>query len=80
MIPKSRVYTNNKPYITKEVKDCINRKKEAFKNNDHQQLKTVQKYAESEAEKHQETPQGGNRREPPGHELKKTMGLYKNGH
>ena len=45
VIPKRtiKVYPNNKPYITKEVKDCINRKKQAFKTNDHLQLKTVQK-------------------------------------
>lgn len=44
VIPKKtiKVYPNNKPYITKEVKDCINRKKQAFKTN-LLQLKTVQK-------------------------------------
>ena len=40
MIPKRtiKVYPNNKFYITKEVKECINRKKEAFKTNDQKQL------------------------------------------
>ena len=37
------VYPNNKPYITKSVKDCINRKKLAFKNNDRAGLKMVQR-------------------------------------
>ncbi len=41
VIPKKKVkvYPNNKPYVTKEVKDCINRKHRAFKNKDHLQLK-----------------------------------------
>lgn len=34
-LPKKLVvYPNNKPYVTKSVKDCINRKKIALKNND----------------------------------------------
>ena len=37
------VYPNNKPYITKSVKDCINRKKLALKNNDRPGLKLVQR-------------------------------------
>lgn len=37
------VYPNNKPYITKSVKDCINRKKLAFKNNDRVGLKMLQR-------------------------------------
>lgn len=44
MIPKRTIKVKkNKPYITKEVKDCIIKIKQAFKINDHLQLKTVQK-------------------------------------
>ena len=37
------LYPNNKPYITKSVKDCIDRKKLALKNNDRVGLKMVQR-------------------------------------
>uniref|UniRef100_W5LXJ6 Uncharacterized protein n=1 Tax=Lepisosteus oculatus TaxID=7918 RepID=W5LXJ6_LEPOC len=37
------VYPNNKPCITKDVIDCINRKRLAFKNRDQVQLKLLQK-------------------------------------
>lgn len=37
------VYPNNKPHITKELKDCINGKKAAFRNKDRVELKTTQK-------------------------------------
>ncbi len=45
VVPKKevKVYPNNKPYISKDVKDCINRKKTAFKNRDSLGLKIVQK-------------------------------------
>lgn len=36
------VYPNNKPY-KKELKNCINRKKNAFKNKDYVELKIIQK-------------------------------------
>lgn len=37
------VYPNNKPYITKEIKDCINKKKQAFRNKVRAGLTEVQK-------------------------------------
>lgn len=37
------LYPDNKPYITRELKDCINRKKMAFRNHDRLGLKSVQK-------------------------------------
>lgn len=37
------VYANNKPYITKDIKNCINRKKAAFRNKDKLELKVVQR-------------------------------------
>lgn len=45
VIPQKEItaYPNNKTYMTKEVKDCINRKKLAFKNRDRAQMKIVQK-------------------------------------
>ena len=36
-------YPNNKSYITRELKDCINWKKMAFWNNDRMGLKSVQR-------------------------------------
>lgn len=33
------IYPNNKPYITKEIKESINRKKQAFRNKDRASLK-----------------------------------------
>lgn len=45
------VYPNNKPFITKEVKQCINRKKVAFRNCDRLQLKTVQQELRPKATK-----------------------------
>lgn len=44
VIPKKTIKTfpNSKPYITKEVKDCITRRKHAFRNNDQLQLRAVQ--------------------------------------
>ena len=45
VIPKKTVkcFPNNKPYITKEIKDCIHRKKLAFARRDRQEVKRVQK-------------------------------------
>ena len=45
VIPKKTVkcFPNNKPYITKEIKDCILRKKLAFARKDRQEVKWVQK-------------------------------------
>lgn len=37
------IHPNNKPYITKEIKECINRKKQAFRNKDRASLIEVQK-------------------------------------
>ncbi len=37
------VFPNNKMYITKEIKECLNRKKLAFNNKDKTELKLVQK-------------------------------------
>ncbi len=37
------VYSNNKPYISKEIKECINRKKQAFSNKDRAGPVEVQK-------------------------------------
>ncbi len=37
------VFPNNKPYITKEIKECINQKKQAFKEKDWVGLRVVQK-------------------------------------
>lgn len=37
------VYPNNKPYVTEDIKDYINRKKAAFRNKDRAGLKVVQK-------------------------------------
>ncbi len=37
------IYPNNKPYITKEIKECMNRKKQAFSNKDRAGLVEVQK-------------------------------------
>ena len=36
-------FPNNKPYITKEIKDCIHRKKLTFARRDRQEVKRVQK-------------------------------------
>lgn len=36
------MYPNNKPYITREIKDCINHKKLAFINKDRMSIKSVQ--------------------------------------
>ena len=38
-----KCFPNNKPYITKEIKDCIHRKKLAFARKDRQEVKWVQK-------------------------------------
>ena len=38
-----KCFPNNKPYITKEIKDCIHRKKLAFARRDRQEVKRVQK-------------------------------------
>ncbi len=37
------IYANNKPYTTKEIKDCINRKKLAFCSQDSLGVRVVQK-------------------------------------
>jgi hypothetical protein len=44
VVPKRTVkcYPNNKPWVTKELKDLLNQKKVAFKSNDRETLKTVQ--------------------------------------
>lgn len=38
-----RIYPNNKPYINKDIKDRITRKRMAFKNKDLLQQRLVQK-------------------------------------
>lgn len=37
------IYPNNKSYITRELKDCINRNKLAFRNHDRMEFKSVQR-------------------------------------
>ena len=45
VIPQKIVkrYPNNKPYITKDIKDCINRKRAAFKSGDKAGVRAAQK-------------------------------------
>ena len=45
VVPKKTIlhFPNNKPYITKEVKDCLNSKKVAFKNGDRVGVAAAQK-------------------------------------
>ncbi|GFR61387.1 hypothetical protein ElyMa_005431600 [Elysia marginata] len=45
VVPKKtiRVYSNNKPWVTKEIKDVLNRKKLAYKNNNRDEKISVQK-------------------------------------
>ena len=38
-----KIYQNNKPYITRDIKECINRKKSAFKLSDTEGIRTAQK-------------------------------------
>lgn len=38
-----KLYPNNKPYTTKDVKDCIKRKRAAFRNKDLMQLRSAQR-------------------------------------
>ncbi|KAK0145648.1 hypothetical protein N1851_015429 [Merluccius polli] len=38
-----KIYPNNKPYITRDIKDCIRRKKSAFKLSDTEGVRTAQK-------------------------------------
>lgn len=60
MIPKKEVipFPNNKPYIIKEVKVCINKKKWLFKNKDQRWLieaqKVLNKMLKKAREKHRE--------------------------
>ena len=82
VIPKMtiKVYPNNKPYITKEVKDCINRKKQAFKTNDHLQLKTVQKELNQRLKEAREHHREAIEENLQAMNSKKTMGLHENSH
>lgn len=45
VVPKKtiKIYPNHKDYVTSDIKDCIKRKRRAFRNNDTVELKTVQK-------------------------------------
>ena len=38
-----KIYPNNKPYITRDIKECINRKKSAFKLGNREGVRTAQK-------------------------------------
>ena len=44
LVPKKtiKVFPNNKDYITPDIKNCIRRKKQAFRSNNRMELKTVQ--------------------------------------
>lgn len=52
------MYPNNKPYISKELKDCINKKKAAFRNNDRIGLKKNPKRTKLATEKGKKTSEG----------------------
>ncbi len=43
-----KLYPNNKPYITKDVKDCIKRKRAAFRNKGLVQLRSAQRELKQE--------------------------------
>ena len=38
-----KIYLNNKPYITRDIKECINRKKSTFKLSDTEGVRTAHK-------------------------------------
>ena len=42
------MFPNNKPWITKRIKDIINRKKLAFQKNDKEEYRSVQKELKGE--------------------------------
>ena len=46
-----KVFANNKPWVTKEIKSVLNKKKLAFRNKDKDNIKLVQKEVKREIEK-----------------------------